>query len=245
MSTDTTPDMRMWLVVPAAGSGVRMGEPTPKQYLSLAGSTVIRHALSAFTDHPLITGMVLVVAPQDQWWASNDPGFGKPLILIDGGEERSHSVLKGLNALARKMREDDWVVIHDAVRPCLRTSDFNKLVSEVIDDEVGGLLASPVVDTIKTAGSGSRVAETLKRSTMWRAMTPQIYRYGILKDALTAIIERGESVTDEAEAVERAGHLPRLIQGRADNIKITHPEDLQLAEAILTARASQDDKERR
>lgn len=230
-------DMRMWLVIPAAGSGERMGDTTPKQYLPLASQTVIRHALSAFAGHELISGIVLVLAPQDRWWASNDPGVGKPLILIDGGEHRCQSVLNGLNALARKMREDDWVVIHDAVRPCLYTSDFNKLISEVIGDPVGGLLAAPVIDTVKTAGDDRRVAGTVDRSALWRAMTPQMFRFGLLRAALDAAVAAGSHVTDEAEAVEMAGHRPRIVSGRSDNIKLTLPEDLILAEAILAARA--------
>ncbi len=236
MAPEPNRDMRMWLVIPAAGSGERLGETTPKQYLPLGGETVIRHALSAFASHSLISGIVLVLALQDRWWASNDPGIGKPLILIDGGKHRCHSVLNGLNALARKMREDDWVIIHDAVRPCLCTSDVNKLISEVIEDPVGGLLAAPVIDTVKTAGDDRRVTGTVDRGTLWRAMTPQMFRFGLLREALAAAVAAGHDVTDEAQAVEMAGHRPRIVIGRADNIKLTLPEDLVLAEAILAAR---------
>ena len=156
--------------------------------------------------------------------------------VVTGGAERCHSVLNGLEALRQHADLTDWVLVHDAARPCLAVADLDRLMNELADDPVGGLLAAPVRDTLKQADSAGRVATTVDRSRLWHALTPQMFRLGRLRDALNAALARGLLVTDEAGAMEAAGFAPRLIEGRADNVKITRPEDLALAEFYLAHR---------
>lgn len=229
---------RYWAVVPAAGAGKRMGSAIPKQYLELLGRPVIAHTLATLLDHPQIDGVVVAVDAQDEWWpvVATDLNAAKPLLCVTGGRERCHSVLNGLEALPKQATPNDWVLVHDAARPCLTTADLDRLLTELTDDPVGGLLAVPVRDTLKQADPAGRVAATVDRSRLWHALTPQMFRLGMLRDALCAAVAHGMLVTDEAAAMEAAGFAPRLIEGRADNLKITRPEDLALAEFFLTHR---------
>ncbi|MDQ2694759.1 MAG: 2-C-methyl-D-erythritol 4-phosphate cytidylyltransferase [Pseudomonadota bacterium] len=210
-----------------------MGGALPKQYLPLAGRTVLEHSLEVLLRQPRISALVVAVCGGDQWWDGLrlDPAW--PLLRVTGGEERCHSVLNGLRALAQRAAADDWVLVHDAARPCLRPSDLNALIDTLSDDPVGGLLAMPACDTMKRADAGGRVAATVDRSGLWHAQTPQMFRYRLLRDALEAAVAQGAAVTDEASAVEAAGFRPRLVAGHAGNIKITHPDDLALAEFYL------------
>ena len=229
---------RYWALAPAAGAGKRMRTTIPKQYLPLVGRPVIAHALDALLNYPPVVGLVVAISPGDEWW----PGvvahiaMDKPLRVVAGGAERCHSVLNGLEALQECAHPDDWVLVHDAARPCLTTGDLDRLLAELSDDPVGGLLAVPVRDTLKEVDNAGRVTATVDRSRLWHALTPQMFRLGMLHDALRTTLEAGRLVTDEAAAMEAAGFAPRLVEGRADNVKITRPEDLALAEFYLTRR---------
>jgi 2-C-methyl-D-erythritol 4-phosphate cytidylyltransferase len=226
-----------WAVIPAAGVGKRMGNCLPKQYLALGGRTIIEHTLARFTSHPRIDGVVVALDAQDGFWPSLAVESLKPLITVSGGKGRYESVLNALKRLSATARDNDWVLVHDAVRPCLALDDLDKLMAELEGDAVGGILAAPVRDTLKLGDAQSRVDHTVDRTGLWHALTPQMFRLDVLHDALESAIAAGVAVTDEASAMERVGSHPRLVEGRWDNIKITYPEDLSLAERILAAQA--------
>ena len=227
--------MRYWLVMPAAGTGRRFGERMPKQYAPLHGRTVIEWALAPFLQDGRCAGAVVVIAPEDKWWprvAERIP----PVIVAPGGGERSDSVRSGLRALSRKADAKDWVLVHDAARPCLTDAERDRLLTDLADHPVGGLLAQPASDTLKRADAGRAVAETVDRTDLWRAATPQMFRYGRLCEALDTAAASKRHPTDEAQALEWLGDLPRLVECSAGNIKVTSPQDLALAEALLGAR---------
>ena len=226
-----------WAVVPAAGSGRRMGVETPTQYLRLAGRRVIDHTLQRLLDHPRIGGLVVALSADDGWWGQGDLAGDPRIRCVVGGQERCHSVLNALNELQRIAAADDWVLVHDAARPCLRHGDVDRLIDQRSADPVGGLLASPLHDTVKSSNDSQRVSETLPRERLWRAFTPQMFRLAPLMHALQAALTAGMLVTDEAGAMERLGQAPRLIEGHDDNIKITRPQDLELAAFYLGQRA--------
>jgi 2-C-methyl-D-erythritol 4-phosphate cytidylyltransferase len=229
---------RCWAVVPAAGVGRRMGAAVPKQYLPLAGRPVIVHTLETLLRYPSLAGVVVAIGAEDGWWpdVASALDAAKPPRVVIGGAERGQSVLNGLEMLREWAAPDDWALVHDAVRPCLSTEDLDRLLAELDSDPVGGLLAIPVRDTLKQTDAAGRVATTVDRARIWHALTPQMFRLGLLRDALRDALARGLPVTDEAAAMEAAGFAPRLIEGRADNVKITRPEDLALAEFYLTRR---------
>jgi 2-C-methyl-D-erythritol 4-phosphate cytidylyltransferase len=227
---------RYWAVVPAAGVGSRMAIDTPKQYLPLAGRTVIEWSLQSLLNCASVERVIVAIAPGDVHWPTLACASNARVRTAIGGAERASSVLNGLNALSADAHENDWVLVHDAARPCLMHDDLMRLLDELASDPVGGLLAVPVADTLKAADSEQRVSKTVPREHLWRALTPQMFRYGVLRRALQTAEEKGIAVTDESSAVEALGFKPRLIAGRADNIKITVPEDLQTAERILQAR---------
>lgn len=220
-------------LVPAAGTGMRMGEAVPKQYRILAGRPMLYHAVSALSDCDSIDAVFVVLAPADTIWASWPwDEFGARLTpLYCGGATRAASVLNGLCAIRDQVADDHWVLVHDAARPCLRQAHLRRLVSELSDDPVGGLLAVPVADTLKRADAAGRVARTEPRDGLWQAQTPQMFRYRLLVDALARLPE--EAVTDEAGAVEALGLAPRLVTGDMGNLKVTYPHDLPLAERLL------------
>lgn len=226
----------LWTLVPAAGTGSRMGAARPKQYLPLLGEPVIVHTLRVLLSHPRISSVHLILDPEDPYWPSIGLSQDPRILRVAGGAERCYSVLNGLEAIAPRARPDDWVLVHDVARPCLRREDLDRLLDELWTDPVGGLLALPVADTLKRADGEGRVETTLDRRQTWRAFTPQMFRFGRLHQALREILARGEQVTDEASALERLGLRPRLVQGHGDNIKITLPDDLDLAEALLRQR---------
>lgn len=217
-----------WAVIPAAGIGARMAADRPKQYLQLGRQTILEHSLDCFLDHPTLKGVVVSVAEDDPYWpglrCANDPR----IQCAAGGRERADSVLNALLLLhAQGAADDDWVLVHDAARPNLARSDLDKLLSELADDPVGGLLAVPARDTLKRADATGRVSATVDRTTVWQAYTPQMFRLGMLHRALAECLVADVAVTDESSAIEWAGHAPRLIEGRSDNIKVTRPEDLE------------------
>ncbi len=225
---------RLWAVVPAAGRGTRMGSELPKQYLAIAGRTILEHTLEALLAEPRIAAAVLVLAPDDAQGTALAAIYGERVRTALGGAERCHSVLNGLDALPA--RDHDWALVHDAARPCLRLADLSHLIDELLDDPCGGILGVPVKDTLKRCGSDGRIAQTVDRNQLWQALTPQMFRVGALRAALRTALMAGRMVTDEAQAMELAGHLPRMIEGHADNLKITRPEDLAFAELSLRAR---------
>ncbi|AVJ21522.1 2-C-methyl-D-erythritol 4-phosphate cytidylyltransferase [Pseudomonas carnis] len=217
-----------WAVIPAAGVGARMAADRPKQYLQLGGRTILEHSLGCFLDHPCLKGLVVSLAIDDPYWptlaCANDPRIQR----ADGGSERSGSVLNALlqlNALGAS--DDDWVLVHDAARPNLSRDDLDKLLAELADDPVGGLLAVPARDTLKRVDKHGRVVDTIDRRLIWQAYTPQMFRLGALHRALADSLVADAVITDEASAMEWSGQAPRLIEGRSDNIKVTRPEDLE------------------
>lgn len=219
------------VIIPAAGIGSRMRADRPKQYLPLAGRALIEHTLDCFLDHPGLQKLVVCTAADDPWWP-HLPCANHPLIQrAVGGAERADSVLNGLRVLLESgASAADWILVHDAARPNLARTDLDRLLAELADDTVGGLLAVPARDTLKRAGSDGRVQETVDRSVIWQAYTPQMFRLGALRNALGDALAAGAQVTDESSAMEFAGFAPRLVEGRADNLKVTRPEDLQWLE---------------
>ncbi len=220
-----------WAVVPAAGVGRRMGGERPKQYLELHGRRVIDHTLGRLAAHAGLRGLVVAIGAEDEFW--RPPDLARPLETVIGGDERCHSVLNALEHLADRAGEDDWVLVHDAARPCLRGEDIDRLLSELSEHPVGGLLGLPVADTVKRTDTRGEVLETVSREGLWRALTPQMFRLGLLRRALREALDANEWVTDEAAAIERAGYRPMMVEGHADNIKITRPQDLALAALYL------------
>ena len=222
---------RLWAVLAAAGSGVRFGADRPKQYHDLRGTAVIRWSLAPFLARSDLAGILVVVAAGDEYWSGCRPQDER-IETIPGGSTRAASVANAVAALAGRADEDDWVIVHDAARPCLTGADLDQLIRRLADEPDGGLLGVPVADTLKRE-AGGRVAATVDRSRLWRALTPQMFRFGLLREALAA----ASGVTDEAGAMEQAGHRPVLVPGRGDNIKVTTREDLIQAAAILAARS--------
>jgi 2-C-methyl-D-erythritol 4-phosphate cytidylyltransferase len=211
-----------------------MGGASPKQYLPFHGRTVLEHTLARIVAHPRITATVVVIAAADEHWPHIAAGFSDAALLVsEGGAERCHSVLNGLRALAGRAAAQDWVLVHDAARPCLRREDMDRLIELLQDHPVGGLLGIPVTDTKKSADEQGNVIETVRREGLWRALTPQMFRYGLLLQALQAAVDRAVAVTDESAAMEMAGYAPRMVEGHSDNIKITRPQDLALAELYI------------
>lgn len=233
-------------LVPAAGSGSRMGAELPKQYLPLLGQPLIRHALAALCGAPVIDRVYVVLSVGDQEWDRHDwSGLGPKLTpLFVGGPSRADSVLNGLRAIAGEVAMDDWILVHDAARPCLAPWHIERLVHTLAGDEVGGLLAVPVADTLKRADSRGHALETVPRDSLWQAQTPQMFRYQMLRRALesanhgSANHGSARHVTDEASAIEAAGLHPRLVASDTTNLKVTFPLDLHLAEWILQHRES-------
>jgi 2-C-methyl-D-erythritol 4-phosphate cytidylyltransferase len=225
---------RHYAIVPAAGSGSRFGAGTPKQYLSLAGRPLIFHTLAALVACPEIDRVWVVLAPDDSEWDRHDwSELGAKLeTLRCGGATRADSVGNGLKAAAMVAADDDWVLVHDAARPCLSQEMLAALLAELAADPVGGILAVPVADTLKRADGAQRVAATEPRDGLWQAQTPQMFRYGLLCEALG----KCRDVTDEAGAIEALGLQPRLVRGDATNLKVTYPADLTLAALILRGR---------
>ncbi|WP_296810592.1 2-C-methyl-D-erythritol 4-phosphate cytidylyltransferase [Thiocapsa sp.] len=223
----------LWAVLPAAGVGRRMGSATPKQYLDLAGRAVIDHALDLFVADVRILGVVVALDPTDRYWGATAYAGHPKVTRAQGGAERCHSVLNALDALGARAHAEDWVLVHDAARPCLRSADLDRLIEALIEDEVGGLLGIPVRDTMKRAEPDDRIGATVDRGSLWHAFTPQMFRLGRLRAALTDALLANHLVTDDASAMERIGQAPRLIEGHADNIKITRAEDLPLARFYL------------
>lgn len=227
---------RFCALIPAAGRGARFAAAGAKQYSPLAGRPMIYHAIAALCAHRSIDRVVVVLAEGDvEWdnygWAEFAP---KLRILRCGGETRARSVLNALDALHQELTDDDWVLVHDAARPCLDAGDLDEMIATLATDAVGGILAIPLADTLKRGDREGRVDATVPRAALWRAQTPQMFRYALLRDALQQHI--GDEPTDEASVIERQGLRPRLIPGSARNIKVTFPADLAIAELFIRNR---------
>ena len=218
------------IIIPAAGAGSRMGDVLPKQYLRLAGKPMIAHTIQTFFNHPRVASIHLALNPADEFWRSFTLEPASKLKLhYTGGENRAATVLNTLQAI--DVAEDDWVLVHDAARPGLTHGLLDNLLKALEHDPVGGLLALPLADTLKQSNAFNHVAKTISRAHLWQAQTPQMFRYGLLKQALSVF--KGSS-TDESEAVEALGLQPKLVQGELRNLKVTYPQDLALLEAILS-----------
>jgi 2-C-methyl-D-erythritol 4-phosphate cytidylyltransferase len=226
----------LWCVIPAAGRGTRVGGDCPKQYLPLAGSALILHTLERLAAHPRIAGLLVALAADDARWPGIDRLAGKPVLTTAGGGERADSVLAGLRALPAGVAEGDFVLVHDAARPCVRAADIDRLLDAASAGD-GGLLGAPLRDTLKRADERGHSRLTEPRELRWRAFTPQMFRRGQLVEALEAASRQGVVVSDEAMAMERAGYAPLLVEGAEDNIKVTTAADFALAEFLLTRTA--------
>lgn len=233
---DETDPPRCHVLIPSAGSGSRAGSATPKQYQCVAGARLIDHTVRAFLAVPGLACVGVVVAPDDTAYRSSEP---RVCVWPVGGPSRAHSVCNGLEALAQAgARPDDWVLVHDAARCLVDPVDIRRLIDACRGDAVGGLLGLPLPDTLKSADADQRVRATVDRADKWLAQTPQMFRLGLLRQALEAHRATGFSgITDEASAIEAAGFRPRLVRGSAHNLKVTYPEDFALAEAVLLHRA--------
>jgi 2-C-methyl-D-erythritol 4-phosphate cytidylyltransferase len=220
------------VIIPAAGTGNRMANALPKQYLPLAGKPIISHTVQVFFNHPRISGIHLALNPEDNFWRSLvlEPA-SKLKLHYTGGGSRSGTVLNTLEAIAPQVNEDDWILVHDAARPGLTNQLLDALLNTLENDEVGGLLALPLADTLKQSNQDSRVEKTIPRDNLWQAQTPQMFRYGLLKQALCSF---NGAPTDEAEAIEALGFQPKLVQGELRNLKITYPQDLEILEALFS-----------
>ncbi len=222
---------KFWAVVPAAGVGKRMNADRPKQYLPLAGKTVIEQTLTSLLRAEVFSAISVAISAEDPYWPELAIAKHSQVVTAPGGRERADSVLSGLMVLGGQAEERDWVLVHDAARPCLTSHDIHRLINTLMDDPVGGILALPSHDTLKDVQSQT-IFGTLDRSHVWRALTPQMFRYGMLRAALQAAAGN-PAVTDEASALELQGWQPKIVEGRPDNIKITRPEDLPLAQFYL------------
>ncbi|MGD9094596.1 MAG: 2-C-methyl-D-erythritol 4-phosphate cytidylyltransferase [Chromatiales bacterium] len=225
--------MTLHAVIPAAGIGSRMGAEVPKQYLKVAGKTVIEQTLERLLRLPGLENIVVALGEGDPFW----PGLGisndTRLVTVKGGKERADSVLNGLYKLRQLGSDDDWVLVHDAARPCVRLTEIELLIETCVNHRQGGILATPVHDTMKRSDNHNRILETIPRENLWHACTPQLFRIGELTEAIEGALESGYPVTDEASAMERAGQQPLLVECSLANIKITRPDDLALAEFYL------------
>ncbi len=224
------------VIIPAAGTGNRMANVLPKQYIPLAGKPMISHTIQVFVKHPRIASIHLALNPDDDFWRSLALEWGnlalepasKLKLHYTGGDSRSETVLNTLRVI--KAADDDWILVHDAARPGLTQKLLDNLLNTLENDAIGGLLALPLADTLKQADAVNRVADTIPRADLWQAQTPQMFRYGTLIKALQSF--KGMA-TDEAEAIEALGLQPKLVQGELRNLKITYPQDLILLEALL------------
>lgn len=242
--------LKYWPIVPAAGIGSRMQADCPKQYLSLGGQFLMDHTLNTLLSYPAFEQLVLVLSAEDTYWPKSQYYSDSRILHAEGGSERCYSVLNGLKAIKEQAQADDWVLVHDIARPCLHHSDLDKLLAslKLKTGKNGALLATPVRDSMKrgkvltstTANNSvtSVVDHSVERNQLWHALTPQVFRYQELYKALEHCLADSKEVTDEASAMEYCGYQPLLVEGRADNIKVTRPEDLALAEFFLTKKTT-------
>lgn len=226
-----TNSTKIWGIVPAAGVGKRMQSDKPKQYLELAGKTVIEQTLLRLLEANVFTAIAVAISSEDPYWPELEISKHPNILTAPGGKERADSVLSALTTIRTQASDNDWVLVHDAARPCITSTDIHLLIDRLKTDDIGGILALSSHDTLKNVQANTIIG-TLDRTHVWRALTPQMFRYGMLKTALEAA-EGNPAVTDEASALELQGFQPKIVEGRPDNIKITRPEDLALAQFYL------------
>lgn len=226
---DSSPDVIA--VVPAAGIGSRMQTECPKQYLHIGDKTILEHAVASLMAHPRVGQVIVAISPNDTHFSSLPLAAHPRVRVVIGGGQRADSVLAGLQAAGNA----EWVLVHDAARPCLHQDDLENLLSITATSKVGGILAAPVRDTMKRGEPGKAlIAHTVDREDLWHALTPQLFPLELLRSCLLRALDEGATITDEASALEYCGFHPALISARADNIKVTRPEDLALAAFYLT-----------
>ncbi len=225
--------MKYWTIIPAAGIGTRVHADRPKQYLEIHGKTILERVVNVFTAHAQIEKVVVVLQAKDDWWSTLKFLHPEKIMTTIGGKERVHSVLLGLDFLQDFADKNDFVLVHDAARPCLQSEDITRFISELKNHTVGGLLGLPVVDTLKKVDANECVEKTVSREHVWQAQTPQCFRYGLLKSSIEKALSDHAMITDESSAIEHAGLKPTMILGDARNIKITFPEDIALVERLL------------
>lgn len=235
----------VWVVIPAAGVGSRMESELPKQYLKIADKTIIEHTLECFINHPQVAGIIVALSSDDAYWKQlNIKSDVTPIYTVEGGEERSDSVEQALEYLrmVESLDDDTWVMVHDAARPCVSQADINALLEIRSGESIGGILATPVRDTMKRSFSDqcfadqSKISHTESRDNLWHALTPQLFMLGPLKNALEFCKDKFIAVTDEASAFEALGEHPQLVKGGHENIKVTYPSDIQYASFLLNNR---------
>ena len=222
-----------WAIVPAAGTGKRFGAELAKQFQPIGDKLVAEHTLSRLLSVPQLQKVLVPCDTSAEPWAQISAAADQRVVLLAGGTERVYSVLIGLRALQGIAASDDWILVHDMARPCVTRGDINKLIEQLADHPVGGILATPINDTLKKVAPDSAIEKTLDRSQYCGAQTPQMFRYGPLLSALETMLAEQHMPTDEASAIEYTGEQALIIEGRRDNIKITHREDLIIAEAIM------------
>lgn len=230
-------NLKLWAIIPAAGSGSRFSKTELKQYQNIAGLTVLEHTVARLNQLPL-TGYVLAIGEQDNVAQTLALANQDKAHFCLGGAERVHSVLNALQYLSRIANDDDWVFVHDAARPCVSQLSLEDLVQSAVDSEQSAILAIPVRDTLKRVETAPLISTTVDRSTLWQAQTPQIAKLGVLKNAIEQALAAGATITDEASALEFVGEQVNVVQGRSDNIKITYPDDLELARLILASQVN-------
>ena len=224
---------RVHALIPAAGRGTRYGGAVLKQYLPVCGKAVLAHAIRVFQFHPQISGITVVLAENDQWFESAVGALSDAVETVIGGDARAVSVRNGLSFISDYYPETEWVLVHDGARPCLSARCLDRLLEQGLQSPDGAILAMPVGDTLKRTGEQREILETIDRNDLWAAQTPQLFRVRDLAKAIDTAHKDGRHLTDEASAMEYAGARPRLVMGSVANIKITHPTDLAIAEALL------------
>ncbi|MEM7304215.1 MAG: 2-C-methyl-D-erythritol 4-phosphate cytidylyltransferase [Pseudomonadota bacterium] len=223
-----------WAIIPAAGIGQRSGSNIPKQYIQISGKTILEHALTPFLDNPRIKAIVIVLNKDDSHFSDLDIHSTKEIHTVIGGDSRTQSVFNALLEIKPRITNDEYVLVHDAARPCLSNNDLDKLMDAAFSNEAGCILGAPMVDTVKKVDN-DRIVKTMDRSNLWRAYTPQMFRYELLLNALSDCINKNIPITDEASAIEVAGLMPGIVLGQASNIKVTTADDLMIAEKFLSA----------
>lgn len=230
---------KCWAVILAAGKDSFERNNVPTSYAALAGANVVKWATAPFLSHPSIEAVVLVVAQGDGRWQANGPRSDKkPIWTTQGGEHRCHSCFGGLQRLETHAKDNDWVIVHDAVRPCLSVDDLDRFINKLAGDDVGGVTAVPLRGTLKSQAEPGVIKQTLTAEGLWRAQTPQMFRFRMLKTALSHAVSLGVLPSDESHAMELAGHRPKMLEGNSANIELTSSQHLALAEAILAGRGN-------
>ena len=234
MSQSITIKKNVWGIVPAAGAGQRMQTSLAKQYLKINDKTILEITASLLLANPLIKQLVICTAADDQVWSTLELSNHSNVDRVNCGASRAQSVLNGLRSLRDRADDNDWVLVHDAARPCLSAAKLNDFIQQIIVSPVGGIMAVKANDTLKLSRAESAdIQQTLDRSFIWQAQTPQMFPYGLLYGALSDALNAGAEITDESSAMEWAGHAPRLVEGDSSNLKITSPDDLKMARFFL------------